>query len=277
LLGIIVMPDTAFAWGAGVHLALGNSLLGHLQLLTEPVAQILRKESAAFLYGCLSADILIGKGKKLTPRHCHSWNAGFQLLNSQKSSGLLAYAYGYLSHLAADVIAHNYYVPNMLQLKGFRGKLNHVYLEMQADQSVAYSEIQLKDLMKASFKEADKELLMILQKSNFVFSFKKRIYRSGLALARNMNGNRGTIRQVMKSRSDQIPEKEYLEDMLELSFQVVTDCLNRQVFSPVCQYDPMGFDNLRLVKNSERQIFSLARKKRSLALFFMPSMNLLTT
>lgn len=269
----IVSPETVFAWGPGVHLALGNTVLAQLQLLTEPVAQILSLKSEAFLYGCLSADILIGKGKKLTPRHCHSWQAGFRLLDSQRSPSLLAYAYGYLSHLAADVIAHNYYIPNMLQVKGFRGKLNHVYLEMQADRSIDYSKDQLKHLMKSRFREADRELLLSLQKSKFIFSFKKKIYRSGLALSRNMS-SQGRTKPFMKSSLNTVSKSEYLEDMLQLSLQVVADCLNKQVLSPVRDHDPMGFDNLRLVKESRPGIFTMDRKKSQVALFFIPSMKL---
>ena len=41
---------------------------------------------------------------------------------------LQAYSLGYLSHLAADITAHNYYVPNLMNktLKG--GRLSHVYI-----------------------------------------------------------------------------------------------------------------------------------------------------
>ncbi len=269
----IISPETVFAWGPGVHLALGNTLLNNLQLLTEPVAQILSLQSEAFLYGCLSADILIGKGKKLTPRHCHSWQAGFKLLNSQTSPSLLAYSYGYLSHLAADVIAHNYYIPNMLQVKFFRGKLNHVYLEMLADRSVEHSKYQLKHLMKGRFKEADRELLLNLEKSRFVFSFKKKIYRSGLALSRNTS-DKGTVKPFTRSDLATVGQSEYLEDMLQLSCHVVVDCLNKQVLSPVREYDPMGFENLRLVKESQPGVFTLDRKKSHVALFFMPAMEL---
>jgi len=101
-----------------MHLALGNQILNNLHLLSASVAEILAANAQAFRYGCLSADILVGKGRRLTPTHCHSWQAGLRMVHTVFDPRLQAYAYGYLSHLAADVVAHNYYVANVLQLDG---------------------------------------------------------------------------------------------------------------------------------------------------------------
>ena len=272
LIGLLVLPEAALAWGPGVHLALGNALLGDLGLLTSSCAHIIQEHRLSFLYGSLSADILVGKGRKLTPNHCHSWGAGFNLLRSVEEPYLKAYAYGYLSHLAADVAAHNYYVPNMLQLRRGRGRISHVHIEMQADQQMDYSQAQLKQLMHYSPKEADKLLLSTVRKSKMNFSLKKKIYRSGLALARLNNGNAG-----LKSLQDKVKAShcgDYFEDMISLSQQLVIDCLNNLEHSEVLHFDPMGFENLGLVKR--RRWKRLMRPDyQEMAMFFIPAMSLL--
>lgn len=254
LLLILINPAQVLAWGPGVHLVLGNYLLSHIKLLTLPCSQLISLHWQSFLYGCLSADMLIGKGKKLTPRHCHSWQSGFNLLKSVNDPHLVAYAYGYLAHLAADVIAHNLYVPNVLQLGKGRGKLNHVYIEMQADRKTQFSREQLKEIISSPYKDADKSLAIILQKSKFTFSFKKTIYRGSLALTRvpSCQNSLGFLdKKIRKYHSD-----EYLDDMLELSIQAIVECLNKQYLSILVDYDPMGFKNLGLIKKRRKWVFA---------------------
>ena len=62
-------PAEALAWGPGVHLALGNSVLGNFGALPPLIAGLLTRHHNAFLYGCLSADIFIGKGTKIGRAH----------------------------------------------------------------------------------------------------------------------------------------------------------------------------------------------------------------
>lgn len=78
--------------------------------------------------------------------------------------------------------------------------------------------------------------------------------------------------------SKQFPGREcdeYLSDMRELSFQVSIDCLTRGHESAVVTFDPMGFENLGLVKQNgwNRSKSSLTGSVLS---FFIPAMSLLT-
>ncbi|MFP4034310.1 MAG: zinc dependent phospholipase C family protein [Desulfovermiculus sp.] len=278
LLGIVLglgvlAPASALAWGPGMHLALGNQILNNLHLLSASVAEILAANVQAFRYGCLSADILVGKGRRLTPTHCHSWQAGLRMIHTVVDPRLQAYAYGYLSHLAADVVAHNYYVANVLQLGRARGKLTHVYIEMQADRQTIYCPTELKRVMKTSLPDADALLLSTLRKSRLTFSLKKRLFKSGVALSRN-----ATTASSLQLLSRQFPDREcgeYLCDMRELSFQASVDCLNRGHESVVVTFDPMGFENLGLVKQSLPQKAGSSISGPFLN-FFIPAMSLLT-
>jgi hypothetical protein len=269
----VLLPASALAWGPGVHLALGNQILNNLHLLSAATAELLIGHSQAFLYGCLSADILVGKGRKITPTHCHSWHAGLRMVHTVQDPQLQAYACGYLTHLAADVIAHNYYVANMLQLGRGRGKLTHVYIEMQADRQTEYCPQELKKIMRTSMPEADALLLSTFCKSRFMFSWKKKLFASGVALSRNV-----TTASSLELLSRQFPSREcgeYLTDMRELSFQVSMDCLNRKGKSTVATFDPMGFRNLGLAKDNGKWR-SRASVSGPFLNFFIPAMSLMT-
>jgi hypothetical protein len=275
LLGSICLGAApALAWGPGFHIALGNSLLSQLHLLSAPVAAIVSQYRMSFLYGCLSADILVGKGKSLNANHCHSWDAGMRLARAVKTPEMQAYAYGYLTHLAADVIAHNYYVPNMLQLGVGRGKFTHVYVEMQADRMADYSKEQLKEVIQKAPKEADKLLLSILRKPRMTFSLKKRLFTGGLVLSRQntYDSSLGFMEKAFTRHLD----GEYFYDMQSLSRQVALDCLDKMEQSPVVQFDPMGYENLDLVKERKKRRYRKASRTRDTAMFFIPAMCLLT-
>ena len=47
-----------------------------------------------------------------------------------------------MTHLAADVVAHNYYVPNTLWTMPTGGKLSHVYVEAQAEDLFAFDDVR---------------------------------------------------------------------------------------------------------------------------------------
>lgn len=273
LLFVFGLAESALAWGPGVHLNLCNQILARLDLLALPVARVLERYPLAYVYGCLSADFLVGKGKKLSANHCHSWQSGFRLLQKHQDPELLAYAYGYLSHLAADVFAHNYYVPNVLQLGRGRGRLSHVYIELQADNKTDYSIRQLKQIIGNSWRAADLHLQDVLHKSKFSFSLKKILYQKGMALSRN-NACSNSLQLLDKH----FPERhcgDYLQDMLQLSRQAVLDCLNKKSFSLVCKYDPMGFEHLGLVKKNGKP-GSVPVSPGSSQVFFIPAMNLMS-
>ena len=74
------IPDTAWAWGIGVHLELGTFVLDNLALLPPALQTLLRQNSHDYLYGCISADITLGKKYTHYLRHCHSWRMGKNIL-----------------------------------------------------------------------------------------------------------------------------------------------------------------------------------------------------
>ncbi|MDH5804227.1 MAG: zinc dependent phospholipase C family protein, partial [Gemmatimonadota bacterium] len=49
--GILLMPDTAYAWTPATHIYLGESVLANLGQLSQDLASLLRAFPYDFLYG----------------------------------------------------------------------------------------------------------------------------------------------------------------------------------------------------------------------------------
>src|SRR5512135_2137169 len=99
LLLIIFFPHEALAWGAGIHLQLGSAVLANLQTLEPAMAAVIGDFPHDFLYGCIAADIIIGKKFTHYLLHCHRWRVGMRVLQNADTPAHKACAYGYLSHL----------------------------------------------------------------------------------------------------------------------------------------------------------------------------------
>ncbi len=255
-LTILGFSATSYAWGPGIHMAIGNAVLARPELLPAGVARILIANSALFLYGCLSADIFIGKGSKTKKKHSHNWQTGFALLDSAKDPHLQAYALGYLSHLAADIVAHNYYVPNLMKQAPSGGKLSHVYIEMLADDQANWSVQQTAKLFKHPNKDVDLNLREYMDSKKLSFFLKKRIFHQAIGLLehRSVNASLNFSKKIIPAY-----QAEYLESILDYSYRLVVNMLCDPHNAIALNFDPIGSDNLALAKADKNWKNSLKR------------------
>ena len=247
---LVLLPETALAWGPGVHLMAGNFVLANADLLPTALAGLLPAWRDAFLYGCLSADIFVGKGSRLRPGHSHDWDVAFAMLGPGNSARLQAYAFGYLTHLAADVVAHNFYVPNMLARTPATGTLSHVYLEMQADRMIGWDPKQARALFKRRNADVDRLLLASTGKNRSLFLLRKNVFRQGLVMS-----DQPEMRQFLVSADRMMPKvagRRSFAVMFDLTLRVVVDFLHRPQDAPVLAYDPTGGRRLRQVRRMMR-------------------------
>lgn len=256
---ILGFATLAFAWGPGVHMAISNAVLARPWLIPAATAQILAAHSQLFMYGSLSADIFIGKGSKAKKSHSHNWKTGFILLEKAKDESLLAYSLGYLSHLAADIVAHNYYVPNLLTQAPSGGKFNHVFIEMLADNQVSWSARQARTLFQLSTGDADKTLRASMDSHKLSFLLKKGVFHRtiGLLEYRPLHASLNFSRKVIP-----LYQLEYLQNMLDLSFRSVVDLLKNPYKAKALNYDPIGSQHLITAKNENKFRSSLRRRKQ---------------
>jgi hypothetical protein len=256
----VLTPLEAWAWGPGVHMAVGGKILSNLHLLTPFLAELLARRRNAFLYGCLSADIFIGKGTSVRPGHSHNWQVGFDLLNSARDDTVMAYAYGYLSHLAADIVAHNFYVPNLLVSAPTSGKFGHVYIEMQADRRVTWDRKLALQLFRQPNLSADRCLLTVLSKKQWPFQIKKRLVRSGLSVVRRESWRRSLL---MANQAMPLQDHgDYLRRMVDLTGDVVVNFLRSPENAAALAFDPIGSRRLHQAPKLRRAGPALRRSRQ---------------
>ncbi|MFV0422732.1 zinc dependent phospholipase C family protein [Oleidesulfovibrio sp.] len=250
LLVVMLLPEDALAWGPGVHMACSDWLFGNLSLLPSTVAAAISTYEAAFRYGALSADIFIGKGCAVTPGHSHNWETAHTLLKKADSPRLQAYAYGYMSHLAADTVAHNHYVPNCMHVTG-GSKLSHVYVEMLADSLLPSSRGTAAALYRLGTKDADSVLQAAVTPQRVPFFLKKQIFMGSVALAGNSQWRRSVklVDKVLPSNVDAI----YFGEMLNVSLKAIVDVFWAPFGSVVTAIDPIGEHNLATVRKQSRR------------------------
>ncbi len=141
LLAIVVLAAGLLrcSWGPGTHLEYAERVFRRRrELLPSQVAGLLKAEQNAYFYGNLAADIVNFKGYGGHYNHCHRWTIIDDMRSHASSANQEAFILGYLSHLAADTIAHNHFVPYHL-LRYARTGLGHLYWEMYADRFVPES------------------------------------------------------------------------------------------------------------------------------------------
>jgi len=182
---IVLCPSEAWAWGVGVHLQVGSWLLERLPQLPAQLQALLAAYPHDYLYGCISADITLGKKYTHYLQHCHSWRMGRQVLAAADDDARRACAYGYLSHLAADTVAHGYYVPYKMMRCYNTALLQHAYWEMRFEANVDQRAWQLaKALAHFDFSDNDRMLRTVLADTLFSFGTNKRLFNSLLLLNR---------------------------------------------------------------------------------------------
>jgi hypothetical protein len=129
----VLSAEPAYAWGLGTHVQLAYGLLSQLSLLPAAAAALLSKYGLDYLYGNIAADYVVAKRLSHVKQFCHQWATGFRIFDSTSSEPGRAFALGYLSHLAADTVAHNKYVPHQLTVTRTTMEFGHAYWELRAD------------------------------------------------------------------------------------------------------------------------------------------------
>ncbi len=236
---LLLFPSAALAWGIGVHLQTGAWILDNLGQLPEHLRMLLAAYPNDYLYGCISADITLGKKYTHYLRHCHSWRMGRKILEQAKTDPHQACAYGYLSHLAADTVAHSYFVPFKLMRTYNTVLLKHAYWEMRFEAHVSPEIWPLaRSIGRKDFSENDKLMRGILADTIFSFGTNKRLFNSLLLLNRLQQYQKvlRSLANTSKWAITAADQKEYLG----LTNQATLSFLQDIDGSPFCKADPTG-------------------------------------
>jgi len=253
LVALIVLPTTAYAWTPGTHIFLGDAIMRSLALIPPAVADLLRAFPYDFLYGSIAADTSFAKKYAPVGRHCHSWTVGLEIYEDATEDPLRSFALGYLAHLAADAVAHNYFVPKQLAVTSSTASLGHSYWESRFETHLGerYSR-RARDIILLDHGSSDALLDRVLSPTIFSTATNRRIFRGMVYAADSESWQR--IFQIMleNSRWD-LPDEEVGEYLVR-SFDFIVDFLNRVDRSEPYRLDPSGDERLRLAKRVRRSV-----------------------
>jgi hypothetical protein len=137
ILALALGALAAARWGPGHHLEFSERVhRRRRELLPANVARLMSEERDAFDYGSIAADLINFKAYGGAYSHCHRWSIIEDMRALSTSRRQEAFVLGYLSHLAADTIAHNHFVPYHLARYARTKGLGHLYWEMNADRFI---------------------------------------------------------------------------------------------------------------------------------------------
>jgi hypothetical protein len=243
----LLLPDGAWAWGPGVHALTALSALKDAGDLPASVAAVIRAFPREFLYGSFAADFYIGKSVLARSVHLHHWEGGFRFLRESADERESAFAHGFLCHLAADVIGHNFYVPNLLISPLATPRKGHIYWEVKADEVIGPGYTRLaREILAMEHQECDELLHIIGGKSRNGMAAKKSLFAQSVKFSDYLQTAHYILSAGRVSHDKAFVD--YLSVMVRVSCGLVKDLLIHGAASDSLRYDPMGKKNLGIAR-----------------------------
>ncbi|MEO5358693.1 MAG: zinc dependent phospholipase C family protein [Nitrospirae bacterium YQR-1] len=215
------------------HTYLANEVLFFSFLLPPAVSAVINRFKEDFLYGNIIADIVLGKKYLPQEKSSHSWDFGFRLIEGAKTSQQKAFACGYLSHLAADTVAHDI-------LTRESKNIEHTLYELKADSFINRKYwLQAVAIKKSVQKRNDLFLENSICKLFLSFKINKRIYKSLLFMSLLATG--GVINIVEGHMPySYTPPRHMIEELIEESLRRIIDILKHGKSSKIADIKPSG-------------------------------------
>ncbi len=250
-IALCVLPSAAWAWTPGTHIFLGEAVLAALAQLPSGIAELLRNFPTEFLYGSIAADTSIAKKYAPVGRHCHSWAVGLEIYDQARDDAIKSFALGYLAHLAADTVAHNFFVPRYLIIASRTSGVGHSYWESRFETHLGqgYSR-RAREVILRDHSRSDEHLDRILSPTIFSTHTNRRLFRGMVYVTDTESWQRIFQLAAENSRWD-LTDPDVTRYM-ERSYDFIIDFLRRVDDSEPYALDPAGDDALRLAKEVRR-------------------------
>ncbi len=254
---LVLCPTDALAWTPGTHILLGEALLKSADLLLPAaIAQVIKAFPYDFLYGSIAADTSFAKRYAKVGQHCHNWSVGDDILARARDDALRAFGYGYLAHLAADVVAHNHFVPHQLAISSTSSGAGHTYWESRFEAETGEQwPRRARELISLDHARADEHLDRVLSPTIFSTPTNRRIFR-GMVHVTDM-GSWQRVMSLMAQNSRWPLRDTMVRGHLDQAFDYVVDLLARGTDAIPRQYDPSGESALHEAKQIRKS--ALAR------------------
>ena len=223
------------------------------------MAAILSRHRLSYIYGSVAADVVFAKRLSRVKQACHHWSTGLALLQAAKDDRGRAFAYGYLSHLAADTVAHNKYVPHQILVSGSSVNFGHTYWEVRADAAADEGACRLlRNVIDLDHDQHHTELRNHLSGTFLTYGLNRVVFHRITALAMDVSLRRTIGLWSRYSRWD-VPEgllSRYHDECVDRIMSVLS--LDRE--SAVLREDPNGTSALMQLRVRRRERRRLNRR-----------------
>jgi hypothetical protein len=261
---LLLVPAAAAAWGPAAHLDFASLILDGAVAVAPAILRLLARHREDFLYGALFADAVVAKNLARAREHSHSWDVARALLADARGEGDAreAFALGYVAHLGADVVAHNYVVPQLLISHFGAVGAGHVYWEARIDRRLLELRPEVaelwRDLARGKHAEHDRFLEARLVPTLLPNRVSTGVFRGSLVVQRHAAFRRALGRIDERSRLG-LDQEETLR-WRALAIEASRKALNNPWSPRLDRLDPTGGTALRLAAVARRAL--RARQRR---------------
>ena len=251
LIVLLALAVSIAAWGPGNHLEFEHRVWRRRHRLPARARHLIEEERPAYQYGNIAADIINFKAVGGPYNHCHRWSIIEEMRALADSPAEEAFAMGYLSHLAADTIAHNHFVPYHLARFARTRGLGHLYWEMNADRFVPEARWNVVSNLKAAaaLDGLDELVNRTVPKKAFSMRTNKVVFNHVLLVSERESWRRGIARLHPVGR-------------LKLSKGFLRTFQDAAVERILLALLPRGMEKLAHVDTNGKVAQALAMKKR---------------
>ncbi len=256
----VLVPSEAYGWGPATHLYYAKEALHFGQFLPPAIRMLLSNYPGDFLYGCIAADITLGKKFIEYIYNCHNFEVGMSLLGHAHSDPHRAFVYGYLSHLAADTVSHNFFVPYQNIRHFDNATFRHAYWEVRLDQYFAdrvWKDIE-SVIQNPRTHSHDRLLDGALKDTLFSFRTNKILFSSMLAIQR-LKKWRLFVNKINKASKMQF-NPQHLAEYNRLAVSAIIRLFNEGKDSCVFRVDPTGMKTIEEAQAVRKSLRSLKRR-----------------
>ncbi|MGQ0701618.1 MAG: zinc dependent phospholipase C family protein [Gemmatimonadales bacterium] len=257
---LLLLPSDAHAWTPGTHIYLGEAILANLRLVPPAIASLVQAFPYDFLYGTIAPDTSIAKKYVPPGRHSHFWTVGRETFDLAPTDRLRAFGLGYLSHLAADAIAHNYFVPRQLVLTPTTRSMGHTYWEQRAEAQLGGGWARkAREIIRLDQQAAHRHLEHIISPTIFSVRTNRRIFHGMVRLSHTRGFQRAL--QAAHERSRWLLNEQDVERHLQIAYDVTVELLASSehglIGAEAFRLDPNGAQALRAAKRLRRKELGL--------------------
>lgn len=254
LAAVFALPSVSFAWGFETHISIG------MHIMQNTGIDVIRQNQAYFLCGNIFPDLFnlfkdFSRFKKELPTH--SWQTVSKLFANAETDAELAFAYGYSSHLSADIIAHNHMVPQHIAYVNSGRMRSHLILEM-AEESMHLNRYnsELQRMLRFA-PEYGEVFLRTMGISRPWFTREVRTIRLGIISQKHLHMHKVTA--FIKKRV-QPNFEERVGYFREAALKEACEAVEKG-FSHIEHIDPSGRDNMQKARELRTEMLKTSSKK----------------